>query len=310
MMALTAAFDCIDENGDGVVDFAEWVQVCGCRHRNTTPPRAADLTHRVHPRHPLPTRLACFAQVMHFYHHPLTSFSHATKMARTLQDSKHARAKAARALSVASGRKHVGRNGATGRRTPGKRQPVPAVPPAPHSGGGASGAAGASAGAGAMAAAGGSTSNEGKAAADAVPAAPPPVQPPSVPPQPKRVAPTSAQIAARWQAAAAQAIKSRVAYVDDFDSHPADATSTGNGGAGANGAPAPSEAAAKDASVVGASSAVPGARSIRLELWELAMYRAMFVRLDANRRDVLTLEEFLHLPSVRGTTSTRAAHLH
>lgn len=27
MMALTAAFDCIDENGDGVVDFSEWVQV-------------------------------------------------------------------------------------------------------------------------------------------------------------------------------------------------------------------------------------------------------------------------------------------
>ena len=39
MMALTAAFDCIDENGDGVVDFAEWVQVRGRRHRMSLPVR-------------------------------------------------------------------------------------------------------------------------------------------------------------------------------------------------------------------------------------------------------------------------------
>ena len=52
MMALTAAFDCIDENGDGVVDFSEWVTV------------------------------------MHFYHHPMTSFKHATNMVRHMHRKK------------------------------------------------------------------------------------------------------------------------------------------------------------------------------------------------------------------------------
>lgn len=47
------------------------------------------------------------------------------------------------------------------------------------------------------------------------------------------------------------------------------------------------------------SPVVPGNTDrIELDIWELARFRAMFVRLDTGRRDYLTLEEFLHLPSV------------